>query len=54
MAISRPILVVGKAGQLARSLADLAALRELPLVALGRPDLDLEQPHKIECVVNAL
>ena len=54
MAITRPILVVGKAGQLARSLADLAAEFELPLVALGRPDLDLQQPDKIKRFVDHL
>lgn len=54
MTETRPILVAGKAGQLAHSLADIAALCEVPLVALGRPDLDLEQLDKIERVVAAV
>lgn len=54
MRSTRPIFVAGKAGQLARSLADLAAQREVPLLALGRPELDLEQPNKIQHLVATL
>src|SRR3979490_3176274 len=54
MAMTQRILVAGKAGQLARSLADLAAAYEVPLLALGRPDLDLEQPDKIDRIVAAV
>ena len=50
----RPIFVAGKTGQLARSLAELAAQREVPLLAFGRPELDLEQPNKIKHLVAAL
>ena len=39
------VLVTGRAGQLARSLAERAAGREgIELVAVGRPELDLEVP----------
>jgi dTDP-4-dehydrorhamnose reductase len=39
------VLVVGRSGQLARTLVERGAgLPGLELVALGRPDLDLEQP----------
>ena len=48
----RPILVVGKSGQLARSLVDAAARRDIPLVALGRPDLDLRNPGTIDRLVG--
>ena len=48
-----PILVVGKSGQLARSLVDAAAQRGIPLVALGRPDLDLRNPDTIDRVLGA-
>lgn len=53
MSGTRPILVAGKTGQLARSLLDLAAEREVPLTAVGRPELDLEQPANIERVLGA-
>ena len=33
----KPILVAGKSGQLARCLRDLAVLRNVPMVAVGRP-----------------
>lgn len=36
------ILIVGRNGQLAKCLRDLAVLRGLPAVALGRQELDLE------------
>jgi dTDP-4-dehydrorhamnose reductase len=38
-----PVLVVGKSGQLARCLQEIAGRRSLSLVARGRPELDLEQ-----------
>jgi dTDP-4-dehydrorhamnose reductase len=55
MALSRtrPILVAGRSGQLARSLAELAAHRNVPLIALGRPQFDLEQPDLMERIVVA-
>jgi dTDP-4-dehydrorhamnose reductase len=43
-----PILVAGKSGQLARSLRDAAALRGVPMVAVGRPELDLESGDGID------
>jgi dTDP-4-dehydrorhamnose reductase len=42
-----PLLVIGQAGQLATDLVQRAALRDLDLVALGRPQLDLTQPATI-------
>ncbi len=41
------LLVAGRNGQVARSLAERAAARGLDLVALGRPDLDLTEPAGI-------
>lgn len=40
--IDRPILISGRNGQLGSCLRDLAVLRGLPVVALGREELDLE------------
>jgi dTDP-4-dehydrorhamnose reductase len=37
----RPILVAGRTGQLATDLVEAAGSRGIPLVALGRPDLDI-------------
>jgi dTDP-4-dehydrorhamnose reductase len=39
------IFVAGSAGQLARALVDRAAASGVELLALGRPDLDLERRH---------
>src|SRR5258708_6299744 len=44
----KPILVAGKSGQLARCLRDLAFLRNMPMVAVGRPELDLENGEGID------
>ena len=49
----RPILVAGKSGQLARCLAEAAQVRGVALVAVGRPELDLENATSIERVVRA-
>lgn len=49
-----PILVVGKSGQLARCLYDLARQQKLPLAVAGRPDLDLGKASSIEGVVSAV
>ena len=38
----RPILVAGTTGQLARSMVDIGEQRAIPVVAVGRPKLDLE------------
>jgi dTDP-4-dehydrorhamnose reductase len=43
-----PILVAGKNGQLAQCLRDAAALRDMPMVAVGRPELDLESGEGID------
>jgi dTDP-4-dehydrorhamnose reductase len=53
LAMQHPILVAGKAGQLARSLAQEALWRGVPLVTMGRPDLDLTDAGSIERAVAA-
>jgi dTDP-4-dehydrorhamnose reductase len=50
----KPILVAGRSGQLARCLQDWAVRRNLPMAALGRPDLDLEHLATIEHAVTAI
>lgn len=50
----RPIFVAGRSGQLARCLDELAVKDGLPLVALGRPDLDLGADADIEQVIARL
>ena len=54
MKMAHPILVAGKTGQLARATAELATERELPLVTVGRPELDLEDADSVERVMAAL
>jgi len=49
----RPILVAGKTGQLARCLVDVAEQRALSIVAVGRPDFDLEDSDSINRAVDA-
>jgi dTDP-4-dehydrorhamnose reductase len=44
----KPILIVGKSGQLGRCLRNSAALRNVPVVAAGRPELDLETGSGID------
>jgi dTDP-4-dehydrorhamnose reductase len=44
----KPILVAGKSGQLARCLRDSAALRDVQMVAVGRPELDIESGEGID------
>ena len=53
MSAERPILVAGKTGQLARCLVEDARSRGTPLVALGRPDLDLARPEALARAVAA-
>jgi dTDP-4-dehydrorhamnose reductase len=48
------ILVVGKSGQLARALVQLSALRGVPLIAVGRPELDLEDAELVRPIVTAV
>jgi dTDP-4-dehydrorhamnose reductase len=50
----KPILVAGKSGQLARCLRDSAVLRNVPMVAVGRPELDLENGEGIDRVMAAI
>jgi dTDP-4-dehydrorhamnose reductase len=50
----KPILVAGKSGQLARCLRDSAVLRCVPIVAVGRPELDLENGEGIDRVMAAV
>src|SRR6476620_3820947 len=47
-----PILVAGKSGQLARCLVESAAQRRTRLVAIGRPELDVEDARSIEHAVR--
>lgn len=48
------VLVTGRDGQLARSLAErAAALPDLSLQAVGRPELDLERPETIAAAIAA-
>ena len=50
----RPILVAGRSGQLARCLAESAARRGMNLVAIGRPELDLENAGSVEQLARAI
>lgn len=47
------ILVAGHKGQVARSLTEAAAQRHMPLLAFGRPELDLLQPDTLQAAVEA-
>src|SRR6202011_155394 len=50
----KPIFVAGKSGQLARCLRESAVLRNMPMVAVGRPELDLEDGQGINRVMAAV
>ena len=50
----RPILVAGTTGQLARSLVDVGEQRAIPVVAVGRPELDLENADSIYRAVRTV
>ncbi|MBR0740732.1 dTDP-4-dehydrorhamnose reductase [Bradyrhizobium liaoningense] len=50
----QPILIAGRNGQLARCLRELAAMRGLPVVALGRPELDLESRAGIDKLIASI
>lgn len=50
----RSILIVGRNGQLARCLRELAVLRGLPAVALGRQELDLEAREGMERAIASI
>ena len=48
------LLVTGTAGQVARSLLERGAgHRDVEVVALGRPDLDLERPASVRTAIEA-
>jgi dTDP-4-dehydrorhamnose reductase len=49
-----PILIAGRNGQLARSLRDLATVRGIPLVALGRSELDLQDHGEIRRTIDPI
>ena len=51
---TRPILVVGGSGQLARCLVELAAQRQTRLVAVGRPEVDIEDTSTIQHALRAV
>jgi dTDP-4-dehydrorhamnose reductase len=50
----KPILIAGKNGQLARCLHDLAMRQDVPVVAVGRPELDLESGDSVDRVMAAV
>src|SRR5262245_25802612 len=50
----RPILVVGRSGQVARCVVESAARRGIRVVAIGRPQLDVENRESIERAVRTL
>jgi dTDP-4-dehydrorhamnose reductase len=54
MTADTPILVVGKNGQLARSLATQAGRRGTPLQTIGRPQLDLVRPESVHALLSAV
>ena len=51
---ARPILVAGKTGQLARCLADLGEQNQIPIVAVERPALDIEDVESIDRIMAAV
>lgn len=46
------ILVIGQSGQVARAIQHAAVARGIALKALGRPDIDLEQPDTIAAAID--
>jgi dTDP-4-dehydrorhamnose reductase len=50
----RPILVAGRAGQLARCLVEQGRASGFAMIARGRPELDLAHPATAEQVVTAI
>jgi dTDP-4-dehydrorhamnose reductase len=49
----RPLLIVGKSGQLGRCLRNSAAARNLSVMIAGRPELDLETGEGIDRIIAA-
>src|SRR5262245_6408165 len=52
--IMRPILVAGRSGQLARCLVEAADQRGIRMVAIGRPELDVEDPTSVDRIARAV
>jgi dTDP-4-dehydrorhamnose reductase len=52
--VEKPILFAGKSGQLARCLLDSVTLRNVLMVVVGRPELDLESGEDIDRVMAAV
>lgn len=50
----RPVLVVGRSGQLACCFYEMIKERDAPIVLMGRPDLDLENAASVERAVDAV
>ena len=50
----RPILIVGRSGQLARCLAESATQRGTRVVAIGRPEVALENAASVEQATRAV
>jgi dTDP-4-dehydrorhamnose reductase len=50
----RPILVAGRSGQLASCVVESAGQRGIPAVAIGRPELNLEDAVSIERAARAV
>jgi dTDP-4-dehydrorhamnose reductase len=48
------IVVTGKRGQLVRSMLEVGATRDMTVVAVGRPELELTVPASIEAAVAPL
>jgi dTDP-4-dehydrorhamnose reductase len=49
-----PILVMGKSGQLARSLNDWAVQKNIPMVLAGRPEFNLENAYEVDHIVKTV
>jgi dTDP-4-dehydrorhamnose reductase len=49
-----PILVMGKSGQLARSLNDWAVQKNIPMVLAGRPEFNLENAYDVDHIVKTV
>ncbi len=52
MSSSRPILVTGGEGQLARALETVAMARGRPVVRVGRPAFDFERPASLDAAIR--
>lgn len=48
----RPILVIGRSGQVASALSGLSAIGPYPVVCAGRPDLDFLRPETLARTVD--